>query len=147
MKFRWTSKLLNFYIFFCSLHIYGQNTISVKKTSTTIDAIYISSFKEKNKNHYYCFKKNGYVYYFKSHLKEKKIIRNCQGQDWLKLNSSIAIYNYYQDSIKISPITYSMYEEETINGFYYLATLDSTRLNISAMGKEDNKRFTLLFPN
>jgi hypothetical protein len=147
MKLPWTSKLLVFSIILFSLPIYGQNTISVKKTSTTIEAIFKSSHSETKLNQYYCFKKSGYVYYFTSSLKEKKIIRNCQGQQWLKLNSSIGKYFYYQDSIRISPITYSIYGEETISDFFYIAAPDSAGLNVSAMGKEEKKKFNLLFPN
>jgi len=147
MKLPWTSKLLSFSIILFSLPIYGQNTISVNKKSTTIAAIYKSSSSETKLNQYYCFKKSGYVYYFTSSLKEKKIIRNCQGQQWLKLNSSIGKYFYYQDSIRISPITYSIYNEETISDFFYIATLDSAGINVSAMGKEEKKEFNLLFPN
>jgi hypothetical protein len=147
MKLPWTSKLLVFSIILFSLPIYGQNTISVKKTSTTIEAIFKSSHSETKLNQYYCFKKSGYVYYFTSSLKEKKIIRNCQGQQWLKLNSSIGKYFYYQDSIRISPITYSIYGEETISDFFYIAAPDSAGLNVFAMGKEEKKKFNLLFPN
>ena len=147
MKLPWTSKLLVFSIILFSLPIYGQNTISVKKTSTTIEAIFKSSYSETKLNQYYCFKKSGYVYYFTSSLKEKRIIRNCQGQQWLKLNSSIGKYFYYQDSIRISPITYSMYGEETISDFFYIATPDSAGINVSAKGKEEEKKFILLFPN
>lgn len=147
MRLPWTSKLLVFSILLFSLPIYGQNTISVKKTSTAIAAIYKSSSNETKLNQYYCFKKSGYVYYFTSSLKEKKIIRNCQGQQWLKLNSSIGKYFYYQDSIRISPITYSMYSEETISDFFYIAIPDSTGINVSAMGKEEKKKFNLLFPD
>lgn len=139
--------LLSFCIALISLQMNAQNTISVKKSSTTIDAIFISSSNDTKQKQYYCFKKSGYVYYFTSSLKKKKIIRNCQGQQWLKLNSVKGKYFHHQNSIKISPITYSMYEEETVNNFYYIATIDSTGLNVSAMGKEDNKKFTLLFPN
>ena len=146
MKPSWIYKLLSFYFILFSLQVYGQNTISVKKTPTTIEAIYKSSSSEKKLNQYYCFKKSGYVYYFTSSLKEKKIIRNCQGQQWLKLNSSIGKYFYYQDSIRISPITYSMYGEETISDFFYIATPDSAGINVSAMGKEGKKKFNLLFP-
>ena len=80
-------------------------------------------------------------------IKEKKIIRNCQGQQWLKLNSSLGKYFYYQDSIRISPITYSIYGEETISDFFYIATTDSAGINVSAKGKEEEKKFILLFPN
>ena len=147
MKLSWTLKLFSFSILLFSLQISGQNTVSVKKTSTTIEAIYKSSSSETKLNQYYCFKKSGYVYYFTSRLKEKKIIRNCQGQQWLKLNSSLGKYFYYQDSIRISPITYSMYGEETISDFFYVATLDSAGINVSAMDKEEKKKFNLVFPN
>ena len=146
MKFFCQPNLLSFCIALISLQINAQNTISIKKSSTTIDAIFIYSSKETKLNQYYCFKKSGYVYYFTSSLKKKKIIRYCQGQQWLKLNSVKGKYFHYQNSIKISPITYSMYEEETVNDFYYLATLDSAGLSISAMGIEDKKKFNLLFP-
>ena len=147
MKLSWTLKLFSFSILLFSLQLNGQNTVSVKKTSTTIEAIYKSSSSETKLNQYYCFKKSGYVYYFTSRLKEKKIIRNCQGQQWLKLNSSVGKYFYYQDSIRISPITYSMYGEETISDFFYVATLDSAGINVSAMDKEEKKKFNLVFPN
>ena len=147
MKLSWTLKLFSFSILLFSLQLNGQNTVSVKKTSTTIEAIYKSLSSETKLNQYYCFKKSGYVYYFTSRLKEKKIIRNCQGQQWLKLNSSIGKYFYYQDSIRISPITYSMYGEETISDFFYVATLDSAGINVSAMDKEEKKKFNLVFPN
>lgn len=147
MKLFWQPKLLTFYIVLVSIQINAQNTISVKKSSTAIDAIFQSSDNETKQKQYYCFKKSGYVYYFQSAIKEKKIIKNCQGQQWLKLNSVKGKYFHYQNSIKISPITYSMYEEETVNDFYYLGTLDSTGLTISAIGKEDKKKFNLLFPN
>ena len=147
MKFPWTSKLLGLSILLFSLQSNGQNTVSVKKTSTTIEAIYKSLSSETKLNQYYCFKKSGYVYYFSSNLKEKKIIRNCQEQQWLQLNSSVGKYLYYQDSIRISPITYSMYGEETISDFFYIATTDSAGINVSAKGKEEEKKFILLFPN
>ena len=147
MKFPWTSKLLGLSILLFSLQSNGQNTVSVKKTSTTIEAIYKSLSSETKLNQYYCFKKSGYVYYFSSNLKEKKIISNCQGQQWLQLNSSVGKYFYYQDSIRISPITYSMYGEETISDFFYIATTDSAGINVSAKGKEEKKKFNLLFPN
>jgi len=147
MKFPWTYKLLSFSFILLSLQVYGQNTISVKKTPTTIEAIFKSSHSETKLNQYYCFKKNGYVYYFTSNLKEKKIIRNCQEQQWLKMNSSPGIYVFYHDSISISPITYSIHGEETTNDFSYIGILDSTELNVSAMGKEGKKKFNLLFPN
>ena len=147
MKFPWTSKLLGLSILLFSLQSNGQNTVSVKKTSTTIEAIYKSLSSETKLNQYYCFKKSGYVYYFSSNLKEKKIIRNCQEQQWLQLNSSVGKYFYYQDSIRISPITYSMYGEETISDFFYIATTDSAGINVSAKGKEEEKKFILLFPN
>ena len=147
MKFPWTSKLLGLSILLFSLQSNGQNTVSVKKTSTTIEAIYKSLSSETKLNQYYCFKKSGYVYYFSSNLKEKKIISNCQGQQWLQLNSSVGKYFYYQDSIRISPITYSMYGEETISDFFYIATTDSAGINVSAKGKEEEKKFILLFPN
>jgi hypothetical protein len=147
MKLSWTLKLFSFSILLFSLQLNGQNTVSVKKTSTTIEAIYKSSSSETKLNQYYCFKKSGYVYYFSSNLKEKKIIKNCQGQQWLKLNSSVGKYFYYQDSIRISPITYSMYGEETISDFFYVATLDSAGINVSAMDKEEKKKFNLVFPN
>ena len=147
MKFPWTSKLLVFFILLFSLQVCGQNTISVKKTSTTIEDIYKSSSSETKLNQYYCFKKSGYVYFFSSNLKEKKIIKNCQGQQWLKLYSSVGKYFYYQDSIRISPITYSIYGEETISDFFYIATTDSAGINVSAKGKEEEKKFILLFPN
>ena len=147
MKLSWTLKLFSFSILLFSLQLNGQNTVSVKKTSTTIEAIYKSSSSETKLNQYYCFKKSGYVYYFTSSLKEKRIISNCQGQQWLKLNSSIGKYFYYQDSIRISPITYSMYGEETISDFFYVAKPDSAGINVSAMGKEEEKKFILLFPN
>ena len=146
MKLFWQPKLLSFYILLVSIQINAQNTISVKKSSTAIDAIFQSSDNETKQKQYYCFKKSGYVYYFTSASKEKKIIKNCQGKNWLKLNSSVGKYFYYQDLIKISPITYSMYEEETVNDFYYLSKLNSKGLTISAMGKEDKKKFNLLFP-
>ena len=147
MKLPWTSKLLGLSILLFSLQSNGQNTVSVKKTSTTIEAIYKSLSSETKLNQYYCFKKSGYVYYFSSNLKEKKIISNCQGQQWLQLNSSVGKYFYYQDSIRISPITYSMYGEETISDFFYIATTDSAGINVSAKGKEEKKKFNLLFPN
>ena len=147
MKLPWTSKLLGLSILLFSLQSNGQNTVSVKKTSTTIEAIYKSLSSETKLNQYYCFKKSGYVYYFSSNLKEKKIISNCQGQQWLQLNSSVGKYFYYQDSIRISPITYSMYGEETISDFFYIATTDSAGINVSAKGKEEEKKFILLFPN
>ena len=147
MKFPWTSKLLGLSILLFSLQSNGQNTVSVKKTSTTIEAIYKSLSSETKLNQYYCFKKSGYVYYFSSNLKEKKIISNCQGQQWLQLNSSVGKYFYYQDSIRISPITYSMYGEETISDFFYIATTDSAGINVSAKAKEEEKKFILLFPN
>ena len=147
MKFPWTSKLLVFFILLFSLQVCGQNTISVKKSLTTIEAIFKSLSSETKLNQYYCFKKSGYVYYFSSNLKEKKIISNCQGQQWLQLNSSVGKYFYYQDSIRISPITYSMYGEETISDFFYIATTDSAGINVSAKGKEEEKKFILLFPN
>ena len=146
MKLPWTSKLLGLSILLFSLQSNGQNTVSVKKTSTTIEAIYKSLSSETKLNQYYCFKKSGYVYYFSSNLKEKKIIRNCQEQQWLQLNSSVGKYLYYQDSIRISPITYSMYGEETISDFFYIATTDSAGINVSAEGAEEKKKFNLLFP-
>jgi len=127
--------------------VVSQNTISIKKKQSTIDAIFKSDNNSNKLNQYYCFKKNGYVYYFTSTQKDKKVIKNCKGQEWLKLNSSIGKYISHQDSITISPITYSMYGEETTNDFFYLATLDSIELNVSAMGKEGKKKFNLLFPN
>ena len=146
MKFPWTSKLLGLSILLFSLQSNGQNTVSVKKTSTTIEAIYKSLSSETKLNQYYCFKKSGYVYYFSSNLKEKKIISNCQGQQWLQLNSSVGKYFYYQDSIRISPITYSMYGEETISDFFYIATTDSAGINVSAKGKEEEKEVYSSFP-
>ena len=146
MKFPWTYKLLSFSFILFSLQVYGQNTISVKKSSTTIEAIFKSSHSETKLNQYYCFKKNGYVYYFTSNLKEKKIIRNCQEQQWLKMNSSPGIYFFYHDSISISPITYSIYGKETTTDFSYIGILDSVSLDVSAVEKQGKTRFKLLFP-
>jgi len=139
-------KIFSFSILLFSIQINGQNTISVKKTHSTIDAIFKSNNNTKL-TQYYCFKKNGYVYYFTSSLKDKKIIKNCKEQQWLKMNSSPAVYVFYKDSITISPITYSMYGEETTSDFFYLATLDSIILDVSAVGKEERQRFYLLFPD
>ena len=146
MNLPWVSKLLSFSFIIFSLPIYGQNTISVKKTSTTITAIYKSSSSETKLNQYYCFKKSGYVYYFTSSLKEKKIIRNCQEQQWLKMNSSPGTYFFYHDSISISPITYSIYGKETTTDFSYIGILDSVSLDVSAVEKQEKTRFKLLFP-
>ena len=147
MKLPWTSKLLVFSIILFSLPIYGQNTISVNKTSTTITAIYKSSSSETKLNQYYCFKKNGYVYYFTSNLKAKKIIKNCKEQQWLKMHSSPGKYFFFHDSISISPITYSIHGEETTNDFSYIGTLDSTHLEISVIGKQEKRLFNILYPN
>lgn len=147
MKPSWIYKLLSFYFILFSLQVYGQNTISVKKTPTTIEAIFKSSHSETKLNQYYCFKKSGYVYYFTSSLKEKKIIKNCKEKQWLKMHSSPGKYFFLHNSISISPITYAINGEETTNNFSYLAILDSTELNVSAMGKEGKKKFHLLFPN
>ena len=146
MKLFWQPKLLSFYILLVSIQINAQNTISVKKSSTAIDAIFQSSDNETKQKQYYCFKKSGYVYYFASASKEKKIIKNCQGKNWLKLNSSVGKYFYYQHSIKISPITFSVHGEETTNDFHYAATLQNTELNISPFGKKHKQKFHLLFP-
>ena len=40
-----------------------------------------------------------------------------------------------------------MYGEETISDFFYVATLDSAGINVSAMDKEEKKKFNLVFPN
>lgn len=147
MKLQWIYKLFSLSLLLISIQICGQNTISVKKTYPTIEAIFKSADNHNKLNQYYCFKKNGYVYYFTSSLKDKKIIQNCKEHQWLKMNSSPGKYIYYQDSITISPITYSMYGKETSNDFFYLATLDSISLNVSAIGKKEKKLFKLLFPN
>ena len=63
------------------------------------------------------------------------------------MNSSPGIYFFYHDSISISPITYSIHGEETTNDFSYIGILDSTELNVSAIGKEEKKKFNLLFLN
>ena len=147
MKPSWIYKLLSFYFILFSLQVYGQNTISVKKTPTTIEAIYKSSSSEMKLNQYYCFKKSGYVYYFTSSLKEKKIIKNCKEKQWLKMHSSPGKYFFLHNSISISPITYSIHGEETTNDFSYTGTLDSTHLEISVIGKQEKTTFNILYPN
>ena len=147
MKLPWIYNLISLPVILFSTQVCGQNTISVKKTSATIEAIFKSSSSQARENQYYCFKKNGYVYYFNSKLKDKKIIKNCQAQQWLKTYASPGKYYFFHDTISISPLTYSMYGEETTSEFSYIGLLDSVNLDISAIGKNEKTRFNLLFPN
>ena len=147
MKLPWIYNIIGLPAILITGQVCGQNTISVKKTSATIEAIFKSSSSQARENQYYCFKKNGYVYYFNSKLKDKKIIKNCQEQQWLKTYASPGKYYFFHDTISISPLTYSMYGKETTNEFSYIGILDSVNLDISAIGKNEKTRFNLLFPN
>lgn len=146
MKLQQKYKVLLFLLLTSSVSIFGQNTISVKKSSKTLEAIFQSEEQNNKNTSYYCFKKDGYVYFFTSNLKEKKIIQNCKEQQWLKTNSTRGSYLFHHDSITISPITYSVYGEEQTNDFYYIATLLNTQLKVVAVGKKTKKRFNLLYP-
>ena len=143
---RLTYNIIVFLTIFTSVSVTGQNKISVKKSYPTFDAIYQSTVKNGKLYQYYCFKKSSYVYFFSSALNTKKIIKNCSNKDWVKSNASQGKYIYYNDSITIIPVIYSPIGNEVTSDYFYIAVIDSLKMNVSSVGNSNKTTFNLLFP-
>ncbi len=112
---------------------YSQNTISVRKTDTSFNAIFYSDNVFRHKSYtslkgnekqnkkvrmYYVFGVDGQIWFFMETHKQNKIIKSCKNIDWDNI-SPTGKYFIRNKELVIYPYHRSMTGEQVLNEVYF----------------------------